>query len=209
VPDVGQTNERWKAFTKDRSQAQLEMTVKHSEIERRIEDLKNQISNERRDFARQWEEEKERRKQERDESIKQAWRDGWSGPEILRAMNSNHTKLVYALRDEVLAEGHTLEVEQTPTVEADESIEGLLWETHPHVPTHGWLVSQDRTYYKHWPSPHTWYVADREGHFIAGSREAFDKADPNHDKEQVDLLVSLLDGTYEGPIRLGLNHYTH
>ena len=194
---VSETARRWKAFTADRQKARVAMQRQHTQMQEQIDALRAQISKERSEFDAHWAEVKDTLRTERDEAIKDAWREGQTGTWILKEMVSNNTKLIYGLRDDLLAEGFEL-----PTTEhEDAEIKGVTWRSHRHAGVHGWLLNEDGSLYKHYTDANTSYIAERDTHeFVAGSKKAYDTEDRDEAEAKLAELEALLDGSFEGTL---------
>lgn len=207
--------DQWRNFTADRQKDKLEVLRRVDEINDQIAALTAEKSEIQAAHVKKWKHEKDKRKQALDNAAKAELAAGKNGQDILREMGSNNSVWIYKLRQEVIDEygnvRHTAKGSASEP-QPDLSIEGIMWEHHDHQGVHGVLVDTERNYIKRYGAEGTefegeFFVADMANNYVMGNKKLFE-ATPTADlTKRVVMLTQLLDGTYEGPMKISPNRY--
>lgn len=215
---------QWRGFTAERGRAKRAVAEKIEENNARIAELREENIRLETEFDNEWKNKKEQLKVARDEAVMDLLASGRSAQSILRELGSNNTVWIYDLRDKVMtAKGipvpsnvntltHAKPAEE-PESAPIQILPDVKWLHHNHQGVVGWLVSEDQNYVKRWGQNGTdfegqWFICDRQHNFIAGNLELFGVTPRTEVTKRTKLLLSLLDGSYEGKIREADNPFT-
>ena len=234
MSDIVRLHNQWRGFTTERSRAQKEINEKNERDLAEIQRLQEGITERNRTFDDVWRGKKQRLQKQRDEAVMQEMANGTPAQTILKEIQSNNTVWIYGLRRQLLAEtpipvapnintrnerGTTAFAISDDSKQAESETGNTLvlaptkWLHHNHVGVHGWLLSEDYTEVKKYGAEGTdfegeWFIASRDGQFIAGNEELFDSTPKGEITRRTNMLQQLLDGTYEKAIKERENKYT-
>lgn len=222
-------NNQFRNLPLEKAQANARMQVELEGLREQIKALHVEIQRKEEQFERDWAQRQRDMRAQRDEAIKQEFRDGATGTKVMTMLGTNNTKLVYKLRDEVLgeiaAEHREANAPAAPEpkpapapapAEQDTDLDSIQWQHHMHTAVYGWLISSDETLVKVYApdadpedyDDEDWFVATRDRSFVTGSKELFDAVSPEEFEKRVSTLLSLLAGTYTGRMRLSKRTFT-
>lgn len=240
MADIGALNYAWRNFSAERGKARLELLGEIEARKDQINKLQAEITEMEKSFDAEWKERKAKRKEALDNAVMAELASGRSAQDVLRELGSNNTVWIYKLRTRALegqAEHKEPEPEyreqapsgqmatvhpitssmpvfqQAPQSVPDGVLEGVSWLHHDHTGVHGWLVSTEGNYVKHYgaegtPAEDKWFVADRDHNFVAGDLELFEKTPQTEFIQRVTMLHDLLSGKYPpSRIRISPNKY--
>lgn len=221
--------EAWRNLQADRAKARTDLHAWVAEQREEIERINEVIKDADAQFHEEWRVETVKRSKARDDAARAELMAGKKATKILDELRSNNTVWIYKLRSDLLAEGYdltgtpTAQLRVVPQVvedageplledESPETETNLVWESSDHTATHRVLVDTTRTYIKKYGAEGTpyegeWFIADMEHSYMAGNRDLYASTSTVDLTKRVTMLTQLLDGTYQGPIRLSPNPY--
>ena len=167
-------------------------------------------------FEDEWRNKKARIKEALYEAIRDMFREGKGVPEVSRITGNTNYTILYKLRADVSA-GVPRQINKedvklaAPTAAAPE-LEAIEWEYHDHIGAHGWLLSTDRKYVKFYGAKGTpfygeWVVATVDQALVEGNEALLFSIPTGSFKKKVELVKSLIEGTYTKAIRLADNPF--
>lgn len=212
-------SERWKNFDIEQERARKEVKAANTADEETIRQLHARIASREEDFKVAWADRRVQIREDRNTAIKTMLKEGTPQAEVMRIMGNSNSQLVSRLYKEAMfelseeARGISIKDAVAPP-EKDARIEGVTWRSHLHTGVHGWLISEDGMLYKRYdtsadePAEAEWYVATVQGNaFMLGSKEFFDSATMSAVTKRLDMLNSLLEGSYAGKVNLKPSPY--
>ncbi|MGN6656533.1 MAG: hypothetical protein ACTHJ9_14480 [Rhodanobacter sp.] len=216
-------HENWANYFGERKAAEealdKEFKKEQDAINKAQKELSARKAKAQKQFIKDWNAEKERRRFERDEAIIAALMDGATQASLMKDLGTSNTILFSQLAKEAqrrLNEGIKTGTDNvavsTPRVPSE------AWRYSNHTGVHGWLISADGTRYKMYDpyfDPETdegdpeFFIGDLDGRgFVEGSKELYLRTPPKVIEKRLEMLQALLEGTYKGRISESDNPYT-
>jgi len=171
------------------------------------------------EFEEHWRDEKQRRRDRLDETLRALFAQNYSVPDITRLTGNTNNNYLYGLRTEMKSVTHT---EDFAGVSEDDLGIEFDWQYHNHIGVHGWLVSEiseTPEYAKTYAQPGTKYEGEYaifklnyeegfEAEFVAGSKNFAQSLTSKEIERRVTMLTQLLTGVYSKAIRQAKNPFT-
>lgn len=205
-------HQQWKSFFRDKENAEEELKEHYKARQDELNRMQKALTKEREEafkkFSVEWAEKKEQVKHERDEAIIERLLAGDSQSSLMKELGTSNTVLL----SELAAKAREREKQGARPAQPAEK-----WLWHSHSGVHGWLMSADGSRFKMYdPSfdpaedegEPEYFIGDIDGGYVSGSKELYLRTPPAQIVKRLDLLKSLLDGSYEGRILESQNPYT-
>lgn len=163
-------------------------------------------------FEEEWRNKKVRIKDALYEAVRDLFREGRSVPEVSRLTGNTNYTILYKLRADVAAGVPRVIDKVDVDLIAAPPLESIEWDYHDHIGAHGWLISKDRKYVKFYGSVGTPYegesvVATVDQKVLDGNEALLFSLSNTSFNKKVELVKSLVDGTYTKATRLADNPY--
>lgn len=225
--EVVRLQQQWRGFAAERSRAKHKVQEKVEANNAEIMRLRDENARITLEFDEHWKNRKQEIQEARDVAVMEELATGRSAQSILKELGSNNTVWIYDLRAKVQAAGGLPAavnanspsqspnfLQAVPDLEPESTVlPDVTWLHHGHQGVVGWLVSSNHSYIKKYGAEGTefeghWFVCDRDRTFIGGNRELFEATPKAEVTRKYKLLLSLLDESYAGKVKIVDNPYT-